>query len=396
MTAILAAVCLLVGTTARAQQWASAGNPGGGAIKSLLRETQWLIAAADAGLYHSSDQGRTWSIVSAGAFSALARAGTGTLIAGALDGRILRSVDGGAQWTGMNAGLPALAAVRSLAWSNGVLLVGTNLGVYQKHDDSTSFEASTMLGLANANPWGVVADDQIVRVATYRGPFSLAVGDTLWRAPVTGPGDFTFALDGFGQRLFAATLDGIKISNDDGITWTDSLDGLMDSAAFDFQIAGTRMFVASSNGVLVTGMRGKWRDVSEGLPASAVLSLTSFATNLFAGLANGDVFTRDLNTFTGIEETGSGESGGGIVVNDFAPSPARDELLIRWTIMRNAAVRLAIVDALGSVVVNKTLPPAGAGAHSTRIDVAALASGVYHLEVSDGESRDAVPVVIVH
>jgi hypothetical protein len=391
---LVAALTVIAPGAALGQAWSRAGTPAGGAVRSLAVTPTALHVAADGGLYRSSDGGATWTPVRAGAFMSIVAAGGSRLYAGSLDGRLLQSTDDGNSWADGPAGLPRLGSIRGLALADGDLIVATNLGVYRLARDSSSFTPMSMLGLGNASVWGIAAGADDVVAATYSGPFAIADVDTAWRTPLEALGTAAFTAERFAGRLYLGTLDGIRISDDNGRSWSDSASGTGDSAIFDMQVAGRRLFAATSGGVLVTGLGGKWRDVSTGLPGTAVLALASDTTTIWAGMADGDVYRRALGTFTGIGDERSVEAASPIAIRSIFPSPASSTLTITWSSATTARVDLRLYDALGEHVATivDRLVERGDGAVS--IDVRDLPSGVYHCVMTNGSSRDESAVVI--
>jgi hypothetical protein len=74
------------------------------------------------------------------------------------------------------------------------------------------------------------------------------------------------------------------------------------------------------------------------------------------------------------------------------PNPATTALTLETTLDRAATLTLTLRNVMGAPVLEER-HTAASGRFSTTLDVSALASGVYVLEVSDGTGRWAQKVV---
>ena len=69
------------------------------------------------------------------------------------------------------------------------------------------------------------------------------------------------------------------------------------------------------------------------------------------------------------------------------PSPAADNASVQFTTSQQAAVSIAVIDAMGRVVYSKPAVEMAAGMHQAEVPVAALATGIYTIGVSAGNSN---------
>lgn len=85
-------------------------------LKIFASGKQLYIAAERGMVLHSADDGATWQYLATGSKASLwsgAASASGTLLVGGLGGRMLRSSDGGAHWTVVDAGTASLTQVRA-------------------------------------------------------------------------------------------------------------------------------------------------------------------------------------------------------------------------------------------------------------------------------------------
>ena len=158
---------LLLASSQRAQSdWTQTNGPAGGRVYCLAVNGAYLFAGTwGGGVYRSTDNGTSWTRVSAGLTNtvvlAFAVSGT-TLYAGTEGGGVFRSTDNGTTWTAVNSGLSSLF-VYSLAVSGANLLAGTNGGACRSTNDggtwaavgptSGAVRAITVIG-TDRRPWG--------------------------------------------------------------------------------------------------------------------------------------------------------------------------------------------------------------------------------------------------
>jgi photosystem II stability/assembly factor-like uncharacterized protein len=226
-----------------------------------------LIAGAGDGLYGSADGGQRWRRLLIGRILSVAahrqRDGNTLVFAGSEEDGVLRSEDGGASWTGANAGLTDLT-VAALALS-------------------PRFEA-----------------DHLAFAGTVSGLFRSRNGGRAWRAielDVSAEASVTCLAIASDGTVWAGTeAQGLFRSDDGGTRWT-QFDELRHEtvAALTLSDDGQSIAVALENGLALTRDGGQhWQRPNA--PPGPILSLL-FAPNgeaLLAGLPTGLVRSTDL------------------------------------------------------------------------------------------------------
>lgn len=112
-------------------------------LKIFASGRQLYIAAERGMVLHSADDGATWQYLATGSKASLwsgAASGDGTLVVGGLGGRMLRSTDGGAHWTAVEAGTASLTQVR--ADSQGLWAGALDGRLLRSNDDGRSWSAA--------------------------------------------------------------------------------------------------------------------------------------------------------------------------------------------------------------------------------------------------------------
>jgi photosystem II stability/assembly factor-like uncharacterized protein len=228
--------------------------PAGGAELRILGKAVRQIVAADAegqilygitgvGLSRSRDGGRVWS--------AAGDAQEGTLVAALNDPDVLyagdkascafgttrtplvRSVDGGETWETFAAGESIQPL---LVWAGEhSKLVGTNCTLQLSSDGGQTWKFVALTSgydVSTAATSSAALDDELVAIGTSEGGTSIVwkFDMSTFDAPVLigeiarfhGPGAVAWT----GERLVLATLTGVGVSDDGGVTWNWSRAGL--------------------------------------------------------------------------------------------------------------------------------------------------------------------------
>ncbi len=231
-----------------------------------------------AGAFRSADGGASWAPVSAGLSGAAPRTlafdpfSPSTLYLGTLQNGVYRSVNGGATWTAMNSGLDNLH-IQALAFdpsAQGTIYAGTSGG----------------------------------------GLFRTVNGGFRWDVRNGGPGDIgsgdlvsAIVIDSTAtSRIYAATNDGIAISDDGGASWTNTLLGGVINALIMPPDDPATLYVGlggafSSGGLLRSnnrGAKGSWVLCDAGIRNISITAMAASPTGaLYAGVIFGIRRTTD-------------------------------------------------------------------------------------------------------
>jgi hypothetical protein len=317
--------------------------------------TALFVATLGGGVYRSTDNGDTWTVVNNGLPNLNARslAADGTYLYAGLDDAIAVSSDDGDNWAAVNTGLPLGApplAVRSFATSGAKIYAGTNKGVFESTLGGTSWTSANSglfevdiqtltldgttlyAGIGNFNGvWradtsGILAwtqdasglDVPVINsiaitatkrlVSTPRGVFaSAATQGGVWN--FSGSGliftDVTAFTQIFPIKYAATNGNGVFRTSDNGGTWTAVNNGLNDPAVFSLATDGTILFAGTSAGVYSSSDNGaNWTffDNLSTLPfAGTVNGMVTLGADVFAGTQTGGVYRSDKTTAAWIQ-----------------------------------------------------------------------------------------------
>ncbi len=313
-----------------------------------------LLAATGDGLWHSSDNGETWTEIPLGQgltpaewpanLYALSHDGQGSLYLGGELPAILRSTDDGRSWHPLSP-LPAPAAVLSLLVEDQGqrIIAGTDgQGLFISRDAGQTWQAAADIGSTYVAALAATPGDHGAMLArTRRGLFRSADRGTSWQqvaqniegridavTPLSQPGTMLLATGQGGiyrsaddgltwqpwgtlgrrgiafalhphpaqlQRLLAGTSNGLFYSDDDGRTWRPHRagPGYPPARALAFG-PGDATVLANADGLYrQNGATPEWQATAEGLPAEAVLDVAISAAEpqrWYAGLDSSGLF----------------------------------------------------------------------------------------------------------
>ncbi len=341
------------------------------------------LYAANDDLFLTTDRGMSWTMDTGlktvsiignttiyYTISSLGVFGT-NLFAGLYHGGILRSTNGGLNWSPTDSGLPASVTVLLFTKIGSNLFAGTQVnGVYLSTDNGTSWASA---GLSDAG-----------------GVNALAVS---------------------GTNLFAATGNviansGVFRSTDSGTSWTVENTGLTDTSVTALIASGTNLFAGTrSGGVFLTTNNGSsWTNV--GLDSvGADVGITGFAIiglNLYAATGidesnevRAGVWRRPLSDF-GISSVTQTPPSPQPEIQTY-PNPLSQSTTVHFTTSESGPVQVSVVNLLGEQVAQLFEGELGAGEHSFTWDAKDAPAGTYFCEIGLGAgvgTRHALAMVV--
>ncbi|MEO8209836.1 MAG: hypothetical protein ABI840_04715, partial [bacterium] len=286
-------------------------------------------------LYRSTDNGNTWEQRLDGGldFNAVAASPNGTIFAGTFymfsfhgqfiqEGDIFRSTDNGQTWTAMN--FPSLAIFSLKINSNNEVFAATTEGLFKSANNGASF------GLVRSGSTGslFLNSQNHIFIQTLNGIFRSTDNGSSWIS--IGSGDeikmpiaqddagnlYTGYLgmlyrsidNGMSWNLFAdfagnsynevssirfkqgkiivSASKGIFRSDDNGITWVRTNNGIRDPQVRSIAVKNNIIFTASYNSVSRSTDNGhSWIELNNGLPSSSASEIiTGSSLNVFANI----------------------------------------------------------------------------------------------------------------
>ena len=310
-----------------------------------------VYAGSEAGVYRSVDAGATWELASRGLFLQAAAIAQDTVAPGALYALtgtgVFRSSDKAQSWVRVEGSLPEPA--RDLAvdpklpnrlWaatSLGRLYFSTNGGRSWTKRAATSIAGIADLSISPAGDWlyANTANQGLLR--------SSDLGTSL--RPTQGIPKAAYVYDlafdpGPPATVYAATLDGLYRSRDQGATWQRIAATVFFGAVPQVEVQGGRIFAAASSGVFYSSDGGTTWNIGSGPLRSrgevvALAASPASADTVFAGTWQsyelGGVY-RSLDRGATWQLAQQGFTA--VAVNAFAVAPSDPDLLYAvagWT-----------------------------------------------------------------
>jgi uncharacterized protein (TIGR03437 family) len=254
------------------------GTLGNGIFRSSLRS--------------QNEQGRSWSSASIGLppnvnIQSIIVSNT-TIWVATFGGGVYRSTNQGANWTAANAGLGNLF-VNELFLSGSTLYAGTDGGVFRSTDGSSW----TSSGLTDLRVISFALMNGVLYAGT-DGSGVFRLNGSSWQAVNRGLSSLSVSALGVqGTLLYAGTRDGgICLSRDGGANWTPVNNQLPPTLPiFAFAVSGKKVYAGSIYGVFLTEDEGQtWKQLNAGLLNTFVTGLAVSGDQLFASTASGGVF----------------------------------------------------------------------------------------------------------
>lgn len=269
-----------------------------------------VFASKKSGLYGSRDKGKTWKDVYA-SLTLNAPLQTSTVAISILDeityvfagieGKILRSLNTGETWEAADLDSPApqvaaLAVSPNFSKDGTVLAATVQDGIFRSSDRGVSWTGWNF-GLFDPNINALAfADSQIIFAGTQSGLFRSVNAGRSWRDldfPVDRAPVLCLAVNRDGTIYAGTETKGLYISCDEGKTWEQLVDGLVEQIHRDAQ--GKLLIL--KDGELLRSENGgdSWQAARPGFePASDISALTAPlgldpANPLLVGLSNGDI-----------------------------------------------------------------------------------------------------------
>ena len=234
------------------------------------------------------------------------------IFVGLQGGGIYSSGNGGDSWQRADRGLPAGSAITSLAVAPGgrTVFAGTaGTGVYASTDDGRSWQAANgsdpvLMGSQIRSVLVSPTDGHLVYAATSDGYVGRSFdGGRHWQVTGLSTGGLTaMAIDsGHPSTLLVGTAsDGLRVSNDGGVSWHSPIQNLLGFAiahAFAASPAAPEVIYAGTDDGIYQTIDGgaTWLRESHGIPTSetieAVVVDPLHGTRVLAGDANGYLYS---------------------------------------------------------------------------------------------------------
>jgi hypothetical protein len=270
-------------------QWVQTNGPLQGRVHAILRyDAQTYIASSGTGIYRSTDGGKHWSQVAHDnnstpitSFAKLRDTIIGISLAP------VKSGDGGATWiTAENVGYG-----NTIISTDSGLFIGTsgsqhwhNYAVMRSTDGGLNWYGAGLI--ENITVYALAASGGVLIAGTNHGIYLSTNWGGLWSTPTTGFGDVPVrSLFSNGASVFAGTSgSGIFVSTDNGGNWSSRNSGLTDLSVLSIAGDGTNLFAGTTEGVFLSSDGGmNWQARTNGIENVPINVLDAHSGLVIAG-----------------------------------------------------------------------------------------------------------------
>ena len=317
------------------------------------------------------------------------------ILAGTWNG-FIQSTDDGTTWnTFTPTGIPADAAIWSIVMINNTLFAGTTGNIYKSSDNGNTWTEISSGITVDARITSIVAggDDIFVGSAS-DGVFKLTNNETNWIAINSNLTDTHISqLVVLDNKLFAVTLTGVFVSDNNGISW-----------AADSSILKNVNCIIAVNEQLIAGTDGSgaylsvdkgvtWTSFSSGMPADTrIWSLAVSNDSIFAGTSSG-IWLTGSSALVNIE--GEIPVSKTVTLKQNYPNPFNTSTDISFSIPFKSFVSLKIYDRLGREVATIFSEEIAAGHYTREWNAANISSGIYFYRLQAGSFTKTKKLILL-
>ena len=267
------------------------------------------------GAFISKDNGSTWTQAKKG-ISVNADihsfAYDGTAVYAATKQGVQKTLDGGDNWDTVNTGLPIgeYNGVHAVAAKGKMLFASTNnKGMYQSNDHGASWTKSN--GFVNdvfTNRY--TSTLSLLYAATASGVYFYNEAKDVWEKTGSDPANkYVNQLAVLDNEFYAATIEGISKSTDNGVSWTPANTGIS-SEMFIHTIYNfnDRLLIGNMADLLFsTDHANSWTSIRENLPVCAVSDMIKIGNNFYVGTGGSGIWYKPAAEVLSVSENGNAD-----------------------------------------------------------------------------------------
>ncbi len=256
-----------------------------------VKGTQIFAGTQYNGIVCSADSGKTWQMTDTSLHREIdAIAFEGNYIFAGGGAVMLRSSDDGSSWETIQNGLQyGQTTVTGMVVTEGKILASTFAGVVVSTDDGDNWSTLVGTGQANQVTNCVAVIDSTVLVGWAGGIIRSPDDGRSWYDPQGYIKTATiFSIAGDSLRIYAGTTDGVHVSTDDGVTWIPVNNGLPGEQGWYLTKNEMNLFAADGDfGVYASSDSGfSWAQTSQGISGWTGEYLAGNESNIFATISS--------------------------------------------------------------------------------------------------------------
>ncbi len=349
------------------------------AINALVSSANNLITATDNGNYISTNNPNLWNPINDLQYSVTSLSSSGNNITAGTNGAgIFLSTNNGVNWNSINNGINSSAQVTSICMNGSDIYAGIF---------ATKLYYSSNLG----NNWApiytgcptclwhfqaLVADSINIYAGTSYGAITTSTNNVNWTSNNINYNTIKCFYP-FGQKVFAATQNGLYSTINNGTSWNLVSNTIINSITS----YSNTLFAGTNNGVFLSLDSGAtWQALNNGLMNKRINKIERKGTEIYAGTSGSGVWRHQLSTLSAIEEKTTEST----LINIY-PNPAENNLTI--SNIENI-VTISFYDLLGKKTLSKKIE------NNTSIDISILNQGVYTITLESEKEKTYFKLVV--
>lgn len=389
---LLSAILLLLNGGNTFGQWenVSAGI-GNRPVYSLYDNSTYIYAgSSNHGIYLSSNNGTSWSSAGINYFNiTYAMTEFGGYLYAATELGVWRTSNNGAYWivTSLNN-----TTMYSLASNSSRVFVGShNSGLFYSSGGQGWFISS--LSATSVKSLVINGDFIAAGCGNSAGVYISTNNGANWsQTALNNKSVYSMAMN--GNNIFAGTGSGVYRSTDLGTTWVQT--SLNNELVYSLAVSGSSVFAGTElHGVFVSENNGTtWVQKNEGLLDLTIHSLRIVNNFLFAGASANAVYRRTLGTLVNILP-GSGQIPLKTTLSQNYPNPFNPATNISFSLKDRESVRLKIYNSTGQMVADLVNDSFGPGRYEVRWDASGYSSGVYFYTIVTSSFSETKRMLLV-
>jgi hypothetical protein len=178
---------------------------------------------------------------------------------------------------------------------------------------------------------------------------------------------------------------GVNLSKDNGNTWESKNKGFINSDIYSFAYKGNKLFAATEDGIYLSTNNGNyWEKKNSGLSSYQIWKIAIIDNFIYAGTWNDGIYKANISDFENnyIFEKFN---------NNYliSPNPVTDYLELKIT-SENENSSISIINNLGKEIYSQLVSTA-----SIKIDTRAFPSGIYNCIVKSGNDVQTERFVVI-
>lgn len=413
-SAVLLPIIFLLTETELHAQWVHLPGLGTKTVLEIAESEGTLYAGTTLdGVYKSDNNMMTWEQMNQGLNSQPSKhvyeflIKKDTIYAATMDG-IYKSINNGESWTRKSNGIPVVSGslyvdTKSVFEYNGTLFTGAFAGIYRSVDNAENWVATNITGshigckeFIEHNGFLFAARESINTPDGYKS----TDGGLNWE-PLSSISVPVITFLSEPGKLWAGTIHGVWLSEDDGQTWESRLNGLPPdpynssiirvegNLVSSIKFGGSGIYRSFDDGL-------NWEDYGEGLPfLSSIEELQLYNNTILAATTDG-LYARNLLS-TGLRETPSGKE---FAIYGNVPNPFHLSTTISFLVPEPEMVSIQIYDMKGELVctlLNEIQQSGNKSVHWSATDRNGnlLEPGVYFCRITSGDKEATQKLLMV-